>query len=464
MAVLQVEQNVKGALSDTRVVRSFRKLIRKLWTHHQVLVMVLAALAGRLILVIFVFRDQTDPANSHAQFGWEMGWVSRSLALGHGFNSPFAPATGPTALVPPAFPYLLAAIFRIFGLYSLKSAFAILSINSLFSALTCVPLYLSARYALGEKAATFAGWLWVFYPYAIYFSSARVWDYALTAFLFTTCFYFAQRLHRQKKIFPWLGFGVLYGVTVLANPSVLTLFPVFLLLAAIQARRLGGPWLCHSLVAILGITATLTPWTVRNYRDLHVVRPIRDNYWLESWAGNNGDTSDSNPAWAHPASNPVEMQKFQAQGEVAYLSEKHTLASNFIRQHPLFTAGVSLRRALCFWTGFWSLNPTHLHNEPLEIPDVFYCTTLTLFMLIGMRSLWLIDVATALPYLLLLALFPLTYYFSHASPDYRQPIEPEIVVLVTLGARTLKRRWRSIARGRPSDSSKRFEKSIPTAA
>jgi len=40
----------------------------------------------------------------------------------------------------------------------------------------------------------------------------------------------------------------------------------------------------------------------------------------------------------------------------------------------------------------------------------------------------------------LIALFPLTYYVTHASPDYRQPIEPEIIVLAVVGAGSLSRR------------------------
>jgi len=35
--------------------------------------------------------------------------------------------------------------------------------------------------------------------------------------------------------------------------------------------------------------------------------------------------------------------------------------------------------------------------------------------------------------------FPVTYYVTHATPDYRQPIEPEVVVLVVMGILSLKR-------------------------
>ena len=46
--------------------------------------------------------------------------------------------------------------------------------------------------------------------------------------------------------------------------------------------------------------------------------------------------------------------------------------------------------------------------------------------------------SAALPYLLSIAIFPIAYYISHPLMDYRQPIEPEIVVLVVVGLRAVK--------------------------
>lgn len=401
-------------------------------------IIVLVAFIVRVALVVCIFRQTIDPADHFAEFGWEMGWVARSIALGHGFSSPFYPFTGPTALVPPIFPYLLAGVFRVFGIYTTQSAIAVLSINSLFSALTCIPLYLSTRYVGGSRIAIFAAWVWVFYPFAIYFSAGRVWDYALTGLLFTTCFCVAQRLHRQRRV-AWLGFGVLYGIAALSNPSVLSMFPIFLLLAAVAVQRRREKWLGHSLVAALGLLSMLTPWTVRNYRALHVLPPVRDNFWLEAWAGNDGSTFESNDRWAHPASNPVQMQKFVAAGEVRYLAEKQALTVNFVRGHPLIFIKSSLHRAVCFWTGYWSFSPAYLKDQPTEIPDIFFSIGLTLLMLFGTRRLWRQDRTAALPYILLMALFPAAYFLTHASPDYRQPIEPEIVALVSIGILSLQR-------------------------
>lgn len=395
--------------------------------------MVCCAFVLRIAVVAFSFRSIAAPSLDHGQFGAEMGWVARSLASGHGFSSPFFPLTGPTALVPPFFPYLLAGVFRTFGLYTAKSAFVILSLDSLFSALTCIPIYLSLKYAAGERPAQLAGWLWVIYPFAIYFSATQVWDYALTSLLFATCFCFAQRLHLQERGLVWFGFGILYGVTALSNPSILSIFPFLLLWILWKVRRAGGRWLLYGLLSMLALFIVITPWAIRNVRVMNAASPIRDGFWLEFWAGNAGDTSESNPAWAHPASNPVEMQKFEAEGETTYLAHKHSMAMNSVRRNPLLFAGVSLRRAVRFWTGFWSFRPSYLQSEPLDVPNVFFCTCITLLMLRGIWRWWKEDRDHSIPYLILLIVFPIPYYLTHSSMDYRQPIESQIIILVSIG-------------------------------
>ncbi len=46
---------------------------------------------------------------------WAFGLIARSIASGHGFGSPFAD-TGLSALLPPVYSYLLAGIFKVFGI------------------------------------------------------------------------------------------------------------------------------------------------------------------------------------------------------------------------------------------------------------------------------------------------------------------------------------------------------------
>ena len=109
--------------------------------------------------------------------------MARSLAFGRGFGSSLFGDTGPTALVTPVYAYLLAGVFKVFGIYSAQSAVVILSINSLCSALTCIPIFFIAQKSFGLAVARRAGWAWVFFPYAIAFAATRVWGDCLNALL-----------------------------------------------------------------------------------------------------------------------------------------------------------------------------------------------------------------------------------------------------------------------------------------
>ena len=403
-----------------------------------VLPAVFAALAIRLVVVFFTYRDLPDADKLYEAFGWEMGWIARALASGHGYSSPYWPWSGPTAMQPPLYPALLSLVFRLFGIYTLTSAFVILSINSLLSALTCIPIYFSAKYSLGSRGALVAAWVWALYPFAIYFSAGRVWEYSLTGILFTTSFCIAQRIHASDKLLAWLGWGALAGLAALSNPSTLGVLPFLLLLALYRVRAAARPWFMKGVLTCLGVLALLVPWTVRNYRALGIIVPVRDNFWLEIYDDNGGDEA-LDPSFAHPSSNPVEMQKWLTMGEPAFLKEKHDIAVAYIRQHPGFMIHKTVRRFFYYWTGYWSLSLRELSEQPYEPFNIFQVCCVTFFMLRGARRLWRFNPSACLPYLVLICIFPITYYITHPLMDYRQPIEPAIIVLAVCGAVPLRR-------------------------
>jgi hypothetical protein len=172
---------------------------------------------------------------------------------------------------------------------------------------------------------------------------------------------------------------------------------------------------------------------VRNYRALGILCPVRDNFWLEVYDDNSGDGS-LDPSFAHPSSNPVEMQKWLAMGEPAFLAEKRQLAISYIKQHPMFPIEKTVHRAFYYWTGYWSLSAQELREQPYEPFNMFQVCSVTFLMLLGIRRRWQIDPTTTLPYLVLICIFPITYYLTHSLMDYRQPIEPAILVLAVAGA------------------------------
>jgi len=104
------------------------------------------------------------PTENNFGFGWEMGRIGAAIASGRGFSDAFGAPTGPTAWEPPLYPYLIAGVFHVVGIYSRASAFVLLSMNSLFSALTCIPIFLIARRIFSEKVAVGSAWFWACCP------------------------------------------------------------------------------------------------------------------------------------------------------------------------------------------------------------------------------------------------------------------------------------------------------------
>src|SRR5208282_1934972 len=66
-------------------------------------------------------------------FLYEPGNIAFSIAVGHGFGSPFREDTGPTAWCAPVYPFLVAGIFEIFGTYTIHAFLAAVFLNILFS-------------------------------------------------------------------------------------------------------------------------------------------------------------------------------------------------------------------------------------------------------------------------------------------------------------------------------------------
>ena len=403
---------------------------------------VLIAFAVRLITVALVYPDQLNPRRDHWPFGYETGRIARSIASGEGFANPLFEKTGPTAWMTPLYPYLVAAVFKTTGTYTKSSALILLALNSLFSALTCIPIFLMARESFGEKTAVWSGWAWAFFPYAIYLSVDWIWETCLTTLLLSLLFLISLRLEHSTKLTSWTGFGLLWGVTALSNPAVLCLLPFLVGWACYRLHQRGLPWSLQASLAILVLVIVVTPWFVRNYQTFHQFIPFRQQIWLAMHVGNNGDTSHWDPGGAHPSTNVVEEQQYNRLGETNYMMEKRREVTGFISSHPAWYLWMTFRRFVFTWTGFWSFSRDYLESEPTDPGNIVMSMILLVLMLVGLRLALRERNATAFLYASSLFVFPLVYYFSFTQMPYRHPIDPLIVILATYGAMSWLSGWK----------------------
>jgi hypothetical protein len=125
------------------------------------------------------------------------------------------------------------------------------------------------------------------------------------------------------------------------------------------------------------------------------------------------------------------------------MMRKQQQAAAFIKSHPAWFATMSLRRALYFWTNFWSLDRRYLAEEPLDPLNIVFSTALTALAFTGLWRAFRDRLLIAVPALLVFLFFPLTYYVTHLQDYYRRPIDPLFVVLA-VGALA----WRQKAHSR----------------
>lgn len=434
----------------------------------------LVALSLRLVAVRLYYHSTWNEYEDHLWFGFETGRISRSIAEGQGFGNPLLIHTGPTAWLTPVYPYLLAGVFKLFGVYTKTSALVILSLNALFSALICLPLFRIAQISFGRGVAVTACWIWTLYPYFIYIPSGFVWDTCLGSLLAAILFLCALKLKQQPGFWSsWLGFGVLGGLCALTNAATLTLCPILAAWSIYPLRRTAkvprelqtspsSPisrsrphWLRPALLVSVGLGVTLLPWQIRNYRAFQTPIPLRDNFWLEFWVGNDGNTSSWLDTDVHPSTNPDQKAAFVRLGEIPYFREKRREAVAFLAQHPGLYVVQCLRRVVYLWSGFWNLDPSNLQDEFHGFANVYLTLSLSLAMLLGLWHASRDSVAlggsargeeaiaglsyreAVLPYLLVLAFYPVVFYLTHPTIRYRHIIDPEVVVLAALGLRSL---------------------------
>jgi len=378
------------------------------------------------VAMIGVFREyRTRPQEDHFAFGWEMGRIARSVALGRGFSNPYGSNTGPTAWEPPLYPYLMAGVFKLFGIYTYASAWVLLMINSLFAALTTLPIFLIARRTFGERVAVWSAWGWALNPYIWYWSIHWIWDTTFTPLVLSLIFLVALELQEWSALKGWVIFACLWGVGALANPSMLAFLPLCGLWIWRQRFKNGLPSFAGIALSSAIFLVVLSPWLVRNYEVFGRFVFLRDDFGLQFRLGNSKGAEGMLMAYLQPNLNKLEFEKFQRMVELAYAEDCKRLAFGWVRENPGRFAVISLKRFFYYWNGV---------PKPSDSRALWDFRS-SLFLAGSVLAVWGVGravrqkVCGAWLFAGLILTYPTTYYFVFPHARYRHPIEPELVIL-----------------------------------
>ncbi|MBZ5727809.1 MAG: hypothetical protein LAP87_22795 [Acidobacteriia bacterium] len=346
--------------------------------------------------------------------------VARSLAAGHGFANPFgALETGPTAHVAPLFPLALGGLMHLFG-DPRSFAFAAIGLCVFLHGLHAVLLLPLSRLLLADvRPGVWAALFTAVVPaIPVLPQWESIWS-ATGSMLFCLA---TARILRSRRPF-WIkgaASGALCGVLLLLNPALVIVSGAWMAAFWFCERPPLTGWLVCALTFLAAAALVCLPWTLRNQRQLGGLFLVRDNLGIELYSSNadcaqaRGDANKESGCHALMQANfnVREAALLRDMGEVPYNRSRLAIAIAWIRGHPARFRELTRRRFKEFWF------PT-----PGEAPWYAYSMrTITALSLAGLFFMVRARNKAALGIVLVLAFYPVVYYFVQAEIRFRVPI------------------------------------------
>ena len=404
--------------------------------------LVLFGLVLRLVWVLYVGSQP---------LGGDPSWyynVATNIARGHGFVADHHTLFDgepiirqPTAAWPPAYSYVLAAMWKVVGISVTSSKV----LNAVLSGLTIPFVYLLARAIFGKPSGWLAAGVFCVFPNAIAWSSV-LFPEELFTFVFVVALWIlvdpgALRGARWRAP---LAFGLLAGVATLTRGEGAVLLPVAVLFWF--ARDGWRDSMRPIALAIAGSAVMIMPWTVRNMVVMHAAIPVSTNSGIALRIGHSpqstGTTEIVNPP--EPVDGvPVWEQAYYPDTEVRSYQVYTKRSIRYALTHPRRELDLSrykiyhLYRSdawLIEWVKLGTSTP--IHSEPVEnalwsLFDVSHYALM--FAAVGSAVFWL----RRDPKRLLLAYVILVWTLFHivfsAEPRYHVPLFPIFAVAAAGG-------------------------------
>ena len=276
--------------------------------------------------------------------GWEAVAIARELVKSGSFANPFqAGPSGPTAVIPPLYPFFLARLMKLLGD---TPAFAV-TVSLLAVFVQALHASLMPRVSLKLLGDPRAGvWAGVFATAA--YRLMPQWDAMYTCCGILLFLLYASMAVPRSSAFS----GIAAGLLLLTNPSTLL----------ITVPWLGYLWwknksgLFPAAVAVIAILFTVLPWMARNQQTLGSFA-LKSNLGFTLYVSNSDCAPASlsqGPASAcmsakNPNKSADELALLSRLGEARYDALRKADAMQWIRSHRDAFIRLTLARVADFW-------------------------------------------------------------------------------------------------------------------
>ncbi len=409
----------------------------------QVLLIVAVALLFRLLFWVLYSRTPFfhQPVVDASFFDiW-----ARNLAAGHQLQPD-------VYFKPPLYPYVLAALYRLFG----RSLPLIYTLQMMVGTASAVLVLLLGRRIFTPRIALAGALATALLPIPVFLELQLLAEPLTTFLCLLALLWLLQGLPAGGPPLRWrlLLAGLALGVAATGRPNLLILPPVLAVWLGLAAP-VGRPghrapaWRAGA-VLFLGSVLAIAPVTLRNLRAGGELVPVCANFGVNLWTGNNPQADGTSPVPIGVEWDDLKLRCDQAGAGRAVPSSRYLAreAWRTIAQDPGRAGLLACRKALIllnaaevrnnigpaflarragvftlgrWWPGFWLLAPFAL----LGLADVRRWGRLS-------APLWL--------YLAALALAVLPFF---VNARFRAPLLPVLALFAAAGAYGWRERWRA---------------------
>ena len=221
--------------------------------------------------------------------GDEPSWIELGRQLARPAVA-FSPLRSDLVFYPPVYPYLVGALFRLFG-----SMGAVLWVQVVLGVLLVPVVGRAAARAFGPRASVLAAAFTAFYPELVWYP-AHFWSETVFLLLLWAAIERALAADAAASWRTAAAAGVLFGLATLTRELALYLVPLALLWMvrpwAVGATSVGTRIVLsrNRLVGagalLLATVLTIAPWTLRNAIVFRAFVPVSTMGGLNLWQGN----------------------------------------------------------------------------------------------------------------------------------------------------------------------------------
>lgn len=250
----------------------------------------LSALALRLI---FFFRFPAVTSDSYVYGDIAKNWLQHGIYGLSGIND-----ITPTCIRLPGYPAFLAGVFAVFGMEHYR---AVLFLQIFVDIGSCFLIADIARRVVSPRAARAAFVLAAICPFFANYAAAALtetWEIFFTVLALDLALVGLSSGNARA----WWRCGFAVGAAILLRPDgglLLAAIEFYLCITVVKAgfRQSARTLFPAMLIIGVGALAPLIPWTVRNWRTMHVLEPLAPRYgedgnafvpigfnrWVKTW-------------------------------------------------------------------------------------------------------------------------------------------------------------------------------------